>query len=77
METAWLQWRLRGLDVGSKALREGHVEAKARAKELQVAMEKGLHELRIGKQGLEVRHPFLVYIVSMANAFGGVSFVLV
>lgn len=59
LEGAWLQWRLRVLDAGTEALREGEAEARGKAAELQASMERGLHELRIGKEGLEASFPLL------------------
>lgn len=60
LEGAWLQLRLKGLHVANKALGEREAEARGRAAELQAAMEKGLGELRVGKEGLEVRVSSLV-----------------
>lgn len=54
LEGAWLQLRLRGVDAASAALREGEAEARGRKAELQASMERGLQELRVGKEGLEV-----------------------
>ena len=55
LEGAWLQLRLRGLDAALVALRDKEAEARGRASELQASMERGLQELRVGKEGLEVR----------------------
>lgn len=54
MEDAWLTWRLRVVDIVSKKLREMEAEARSRGAELKASMERGLRELRVGKEGLEV-----------------------
>lgn len=46
--------------MANKALGEREAEARGRAAELQAAMERGLGELRVGKEGLEVRVSSLV-----------------
>lgn len=45
------------MSAGSKALLQGEVRARRRAEELQTAMERGLQELRVGKEGIEVSRP--------------------
>lgn len=54
MEGAWLTWRLRAAGIASKTLREKEAEARSREAELKASVEKGLRELRVGKEGLEV-----------------------
>lgn len=54
MGDAWLTWRLRVVGIASKTLREKEAETRSREAELKASMEKGLRELRVGKEGLEV-----------------------
>jgi len=42
------------VEAASTALREGEAEARSRKVELQASMERGLQELKVGKEGLEV-----------------------
>lgn len=72
LEGAWLRLRLRGLDAASAALRERETEARGRASELQASMERGLQELRVGKEGLEVTSPAeSVVAFVFVNPMGG------
>lgn len=62
LESAWLRWRIGALDAASKAVKLGEEDMRTRARELQASMERGLQELKVGKDGLKVMHVLRRYM---------------
>lgn len=55
MGEAWLKWRLQTLSIVSEAARIREEESRKKLAELEVSMESGREELRVGKERLKVR----------------------